>query len=256
MRHSINMTGLKRAFQILIFGLVSASASFAQAQSDDSSGPSEAFFQGIELQVGTEFPVQFGARARVLLPADFYLLGGVGMMPQFYSDGVAALGSGIGVFNSGTSKAVGQALKNSFYFDLRAGYKIPTTNRFFDGFFIDLGYSLMVGGGGNVTSLNDVYQLTGNIYTFNAFTNVDVKSVVHNVTAHAGYTFSATRRMLFTVEVGLVKPLGVVNMISVNQMTNPVETNTLRNDFDSSLSSAIRNQLIIPTGGIWASFLF
>ena len=235
--------------------LVLMGAFQAMAQTDDSGGGSDTFFQGMELQAGTEIPVQIGARARIILPSDFYLLGGVGMMPQFYSDGVAGVGTGLGIFNSGTSKAVGQALRNSFYFDLRAGYKLATTNRFFDGFFIDLGYSLIVSGGGTVTNANDIYQVTGSVYTLNALTSVDVKSIVHNITLHTGYTFSATRRFLVTVELGLVKPLGVVNTVTVNNLAEP-ENTRLRNDFDSAMNSAIRNQLIIPTGGIWGSFLF
>ncbi len=220
----------------------------AWSQTSDS----DSFFQGVELQVGAEIPLQVGGRVRVLLPENFYVLAGLGISPQMFTDTIGSIDNAFGLMGSSTSKAAGQAIRNAFYLDLRTGYKVRMGSKFFNGFFVDVGYSLMAGSGGNI-STNDINNLTGTVYPTGA--NADVKAVLHSLTGHMGFTFTIGKRFLLSTEAGLVKPLASVNTVSSNNISEP-QASAMRQDVDSNLKSAIVSHMWIPTLSIFGSLMF
>jgi hypothetical protein len=233
-----------------------AKADAADAGDDTSVSNYSNIFQGFETQVGVEMPMQIGIRVRSLLPHDFFSVTGVGYSPAVMGDAVGNFSNALGMTASSTAKVLGQAMHNAFYLDLRAGYKVRTSGkRFFDGMYIDVGYSLLVGSGGNV-GINDIANTTGGIYLGLPVTaNADVKSTIHDMTVHAGYTWSGIGRIILTGEVGLIKPLASINRITPNQM-DPINSNLVTNDLSNKMDTTYKSQLFIPTIGLWASYLF
>jgi hypothetical protein len=236
---------------LFVFGTLTA-----MAQEESTEPSTSNFIQGLEVQVGTEIPVQFGVRVRADLPEDFYVLSGVGYSPPFMANAIGSLANSLGMLGPNTSKVASLALNNAFVLDLGFGYKFRTSHNFFDGFFVDIGYQLMVGGGGD-ENITTVEGATGNIYALSSADTVNVKSTLNSITGHVGYTYTGFRHLVVTGEVGIIKPLAAVNRVTPNaNLTDPVDYIVVQNDVNNVLNSALKNNLVIPTLSIWLSYMF
>jgi hypothetical protein len=180
---------------------------------------------------------------------------GIGYTPPFMGDAIGSFSNALGMEGSSSSRVMAQAMDNAFYLDVRVGYKFRTSSNYFEGFFIDVGYSLLVGGGGNPSN-NDVIGTTGNIYpNLTQYTGVNVKSTLHDVTLHAGYTANVLGNFIFTGELGLVKPVASVNTVTSGNL-DAYTLSQVQNDLNNSLSTDYQRYLFIPTVSIWLSYLF
>jgi hypothetical protein len=235
----------------LAFGVCTAAA-----QEETTESTNNNFIEGLEAQIGTEVPISVGVRVRADLPSDFYALAGVGYSPPFMANTIGSLANSLGMLGPNTSKVASLALNNAFVLDLGFGYKIRTSRNFFDGFFVNVGYQLMVGNGGD-ENITTVEGATGNIYYLLPTNDtVNVKSTIHSVTGHFGYTFTGMRHLVITGEVGIIKPLAAVNRVTPNvNLTDPTDYLIVQNDVNNTLNNA-KNNLVIPTLSLWLSYMF
>lgn len=224
-----------------------------EAEEDPDEGAYTSIFRGVEFQLGSEVPVHFGGRVRVLLPSNIYVLSSIGYSTEMYADGMASLGNALGMMGVNQSRVVSQALQKALYMDFRVGYKIRTSRNFFDGFYLDLGYSLLVAGGGTV-QLSTLTAATGTVYTSPG--PPDVKSTLHSVVGHLGYTFSGLGRIIVSGEAGLIKPVASVNRVVAANGTSLVDMDLMQNDVNRVLDNIYKNSLLIPTFSLWVSYRF
>ena len=154
-----------------------------------------------ELEAGVEVPLQIATRAKANFNSEFYATAGLGMSMDFLMGINSALVGGVGIVGEQTAEVVESALSNAIVVDLRGGWNLHR----FNGLYVEAGYLLMMGGGGDVT----VEQLEGafgveysaNPLQMSTASQFSIGSDIHALTFHAGYRWEINNNWLFNVDV-------------------------------------------------------
>lgn len=229
------------AATLLIAGLLEARA---EAQ----------FFQGFEAQVGMEYPMSMQVRAKANLPQSWFATVGVGMSPAFLTDSYSSLASSLGIHGENTSKLAAAGLSNNIYLDLRGGYEFSATED--NSFYVDFGYSLSVGKGGQ-TDMDTIEQaLDRDFFGIMQTAKPDISSSLHSLTVHVGYTKRLSNSFFLVLEAGLIKPIKSTTEVSFDSFVTPTNEEEVDREVDSYLEGVYTGEMFVPTFSAWASYLF
>ena len=193
-------------------------------------------------EAGIEFPSQFGVNGKVSLNKNMYLRLGAGFTaPWLLENGYL---SEINNFNSAQTDLIVDSISNSFYSDIRLGYRLERIK----GFYGELGYSSFLWGKGQTqpAHLKSVLKrsLTGQPF-------YEVNTVLHNVTVHGGYRYPLMQKVGLSFEVGLLRAFASNVKVKYNSNTKK----SIEKE-DSDTIEDIMNQLLIGTASLWMSYIF
>lgn len=217
------------------------------AASDDGA----VFFRGWEGQAGVEGPTDLSLRLKAEFPSHFFLKLGMGYMPLFFGDTVGSFAGGMGIVGSNTGKVIGVGIENSFVMDLRWGWASKPGS----GFFIEGGYKLITGGGGDITT-DDAEKALNLNYAVYGDEPVTTSVIVHSLTLHGGYTFLLPEGWTLTADLGITKPVASRASVSVSYIVPYGTAQQINKDLSDHLQKTIRTQLWVPTASVWLGYVF
>ncbi len=201
------------------------------------------------LEVGFEYPLNFGAHIKYYLNQNFYSRLGFGFMAEFFLGSFAKLTPYLGYLNNHETSVISHIFENSFYTDFRFGW-FPYSQSSDGGPYVELGVSGMFFGRGQVSGFTLSKAL--NLENLDSTGHYSVKTNAYNGTFHIGYQIPF-ERLKINIEAGLIK-------IFHTQLT-PKEEIGAPNKLDTTQQKVLQNFLkkkgwIFPTVSGWIGFSF
>lgn len=155
----------------------------------------------LETAVGTDFPLDLGARIQVETPARIRLAVGVGFMPRAYQQATNAAIVAFGGYDESTAQIVEETLQSSLVITTALGVRpVPRA-----GFVVDVGYRLAALGG-QATPEDLWVQASGapiptgpGLETGRAWT---ATSLLHMVHLRVGYEWSPVPHLFLRADLG------------------------------------------------------
>ena len=161
----------------------------------------DVFLNGLELQVGTEFPVNIGARVDFRFPYGILAGGGVGWMPLGYVKTINSTMIAMDMYDNNAAFLVESTISDSLFIEFEMGWDPMEKG----GFFFDLGYAAMLVGGTKARN-SLIADVTGAELLFaQRDAQTEISTMLHNFTAHVGYEFYFTRNWTLTLAAGMIK---------------------------------------------------
>ena len=205
------------------------------------------------LELGVEYPINFGLHFRYLLLENIYARFGFGFMSKFFLDSFSKVAPSLGFLNAEESKILSDTFQNSMYLDFRLGW-IPYFKQTRGGPYIELGLSGALLGKGELggQTLSQVLPNSGideeELYS--------AKTNAYNATLHIGYQIPFDKLKL-NLELGIVKVLRA-NIVDLSEEQREISnrynlTDQQKKDFQSFLW---KRAWIFPTASAWISFSF
>jgi len=202
------------------------------------------------LEIGFEYPLNFGTHLKYYANSDFYARIGVGFMADFFLGTLSRIASYVGYLNEYESAVISQVFSNSFYADLRFGW-FPYAQSKDGGPYIELGVSGMFFGKGEVPGFTLSRAL--NIENVDNTKYYLLKTNAYNGTLHIGYQIPF-ERLKFNVEAGLIKIFSTKQVQSDPTITAPKVLNEEQTQiFHKFLKT---KGWIFPTVSGWVGFAF
>ena len=200
----------------------------------------------LEAEVGVELPVYVGGHAKFSVNKNFYTRLGMGFASGLLLKGLNWYGPKLGLIDSLESPLVVDAISDSFYLEIRLGYR-PRRHK---GFYFEGGWSLMTGEG--ETSFQTLNQaISRNGLTAESNPQLALSSMVHNATAHIGYMFPLLEDFGISTELGLIKPVySDSRIIYDKEMKNESEEDSQK------LNDIITQKVWFFTGSVWIYYMF
>ncbi|MCB0361824.1 MAG: hypothetical protein KDD35_03845 [Bdellovibrionales bacterium] len=217
------------------------------------SSASAQFFQGFELQVGAELPMNTQVRGKMNFPQNWFGIIGLGFSPQFMTDSYASVASGLGIHGDNTAKLVATAMSGNFSMDLRIGYEFGGND---SGPYIDFGYELSAGKGGETDMDTVEGALALDFYGIAQTAVPRVSSTVHSLVAHLGYSRRLSNSFILAFELGLIKPISSTNTATFTSNETSYSKELLDSEVSNYLSTVYQSEMIVPTASLWLSYLF
>ena len=204
----------------------------------------------IEALAGGELPMTIGVAGRLNINKNYYARAGYGYVVPGLADSMGSLLATFGQVGPETGKIVMTGLKGSSYIDLRGGYDLSTDG----GLYFEAGYSVFLGGSGVFTVIQ-AENATGDEFTsLTNTTDVEMTSVVHNITLHAGYSWFFENWSIYA-EVGLIKPIFGNHTIDVVGV-NTTQSQNAEKLIDDYLTGKFEKDIWLTTAGLWGSYNF
>ncbi len=165
--------------------------------------PSHSSFGSSMLEIGFEYPLNFGTHVKYYVSENFYSRLGVGFMAEFFLGSFAKLMPYFGYLNNHETSLISEIFKNSFYTDLRLGW-FPYAQSAKGGPYVELGVSGMFLGRGKVSGFTLSKSL--NLEDLDSTGYYSLKTNAYNGTFHIGYQVPF-ERLKINIEVGIIKIL-------------------------------------------------
>ena len=218
-----------------------------QAEGEDLTSHSQAF-TGSVVEIGFEYPLNFGTHLKYYIYPNFYTRLGAGFM-AFFLGSFAKIAPILRYLNPDETSVISSVFQNSFYTDLRFGWFPYNSNE--GGPYVELGLSGMFFGKGKVSGFTlskslELEDLDNTEY-------YSLKTNSYNGTVHVGYQIPLENLKL-NIEVGLVKIL--------HTELRPVGPSIdAPNQLDKTQTKVFQNFLknkgwIFPTVSGWIGFSF
>ena len=205
------------------------------------------------LELGVEYPINFGLHFRYLLLEDIYARFGFGFMSKFFLDSFSKIAPSFGFLTAEESKILSDTFQNSMYLDVRLGW-IPYFKKTRGGPYIELGLSSALLGKGMLAgqTLSPVLPHSD----FDEEESYSAKTNAYNATLHVGYQIPFDKLKL-NLELGLVKVLKA-NIIDLSEEQMEI---TNRSNLTADQKKDFQDFLwekgwIFPTASAWLSFSF
>lgn len=249
----MNNTTIGQGVRVLIFVLGCLFFSLPTFAEYDALelGKGSSFFQGTEVLAGTEFPLQIGARLKIQLPAHFHMTFGLGYIPEFYADAFSGLSGGVGILGENTAELASRPLASAFMLDVRGAYSLDPDG----GFFAELGYAFITGGGGEVSGDIVESAYDEDYAQFDEVSTLNIEGSLHSLTVHVGYLYLLTDRLSLIADVGVLKPV-IATVETSASGTSAATAAQVESDIQGYVEDALVSQSFIPTASIWISYLF
>jgi hypothetical protein len=156
----------------------------ARAQAGGASAPATRGWH-LEAGVGTDFPVQVGARVGAEMPGRVRLSTSLGILPGPYVDAINGIVVATGAYGRDEADLVSNTLSTSLVWRTHVGWR-PIASA---GFYVDAGYGLVaLGGGGTAAEIiagltdRDVPPGAGQL-------PISAKSTLHMLDVEVGWRF-------------------------------------------------------------------
>ena len=200
------------------------------------------------IEVGLEYPLNFGVHGKFHVNDSFYTRLGLGFTPALLVGGFKRLAPSLGYLNRQEADLIGDAIQNSLFGSLRFGW-LPYTKKV-GGPYMELGLIGLMWGKGetSATALNeaigtDLNQAGNNRYS--------VKSNLVGGTFHIGYQIPIEKHVRLNVELGVLKILYSYLRESEGNVTPLPEKH--HEDYKDFL---VRKGWVFPTISAWLGFSF
>ena len=210
--------------------------------------------RGVEL--GLELPLSLGVHSLFQVNDLFHTRFGAGFVSEYFLTSFQKLSSAYGYLSSPETQLISNLLKNSFFFDMRLGFK-PYGSQVAGGPYVEAGVSAMLYGGGlfknpsyNPISGFDINTTlgVGDILVENYY----IKSNVYNATFYLGYQIPFEERLRLNFEVGLLKILKAQITSHKSKITKQSITEEGKTKLQEFL---IKNGWVAPTFSVRISFV-
>ena len=205
------------------------------------------------LELGVEYPINFGLHFRYLLLEDVYARFGFGFMSEFFLESFSKVSPALGFLNKEEAEILSDTFKNSMYLDFRLGW-IPYLKKTNGGPYIELGLSSSVLGKGELRglSLNQVLPDS----EFNENQTYSAKTNSYNGTLHIGYQIPLDKLKL-NLELGLVKILKADMFNLSKDQRELLNLSSLNSRQKENFQNFLWDKgWIFPTVSGWISFSF
>ena len=215
------------------------------------AGFAENMFSGVEAEFGVELPVYFGANIKTSINRNLYARFGAGVTNEFFLSGLHWYSPKLGKINRAQTSLVAGSLVNNPYVDVRLGYR---KNRF-QGLFAELGWSFMAGGREEMKTKDLKPAIQRSSLNEDVESLYKLESNIHNVTGHAGYTFSLSKKMGLSVELGVIKPIYAdVNVDYGNIAFAGIDKAKAQKEDAEKIQKIFEKKVWIITGSLWVSY--
>ncbi len=173
----------------------------------------------VDVQLGSDFPLDVGGRVTVEGPYRLRATAAVGWMPPAYLDTINAFCTGVGWYDDTTALLIDTALQNALIARFHLGWRpFPKL-----GFQFELGYGF-AGLGGGLSGSDAISAVTGEDlpeesdepYTFL------VKAAAHQFDVTLGWEWTIKRHFLIRADLGGVFTLGAQTDIEPDFEPRPI----------------------------------
>ena len=199
------------------------------------------------LEIGLEYPLNFGLHLKYLLNDNIYARFGFGFMPGFFLDSFESLSPSFGWLNEEEAKLIADTFENSMYLDFRLAWS-PYFKESGGGPYLEVGLSRILFGKGELQGSQLKKVIEGNDFELK---NYSAKTNTYNVTAHIGYQIPLEKLKL-NIEVGLIKIL-FADVLSQSSLGYELLSQKQKEGFKNFLK---QKGWIFPTVSGWLSFSF
>ena len=206
------------------------------------------------LELGLEYPINFGLQLKYRFDDFSYVRFGLGFMSGLFLQSFEKLSSSFGYLEDHESKLLSDTFKNSMYLDLRLGW-IPYFKRMGGGPYMELGISNAFLGKGELES-GDLSRSTPNYDEgYDETKTYFTKTTTLNGTFHVGYSIPF-ENIKFNFEVGVVKVFHAMFM-DLEEDQIPPGLKSFSEIEETHFKSFLENRgWIFPTFSGWISFSF
>ena len=207
------------------------------------------YVSGNSVEIGIEYPLNFGVHLKSRINGDFYLRFGSGFVTEFFLGSFAKLAPNLGYVNEHEALLISEAFKNSLYGDLRLGWS-PYYKKHAGGPYIEVGASGFFFGKGEVSgftfgkAINTDGELSDSKYSTRP------KSYAANL--HLGYQIPIEKHININIEVGAIK----IFDIKLNPTTSPNAAALPEKYHQEFIDFIIQKGWIFPTFSAWVAFSF
>ena len=164
-------------------------------------GNSPYFNQFVEL--GLEYPINFGVQLKSLFYNSYYVRLGFGFMSNFFLSSFKHFSPFFGYLKEEEASLLSDTFMNSIYLDLRLGWT-PYYKETGGGPYLEVGFSNTLLGKGELKGAN-IAKVIRDV-NFDETKNYSAKTTTYNATFHVGYSIPFENIKL-NFEAGLVKIL-------------------------------------------------
>ena len=213
-----------------------------------NSSQSNSLFDYSTVEVGFEYPLNFGTHIKYYLSKNFYSRLGVGFMAEFFLGSFAKLAPYLGYLNNHEATVISHIFESSFYTDLRFGW-FPYAQSSDGGPYLELGVSGMFFGRGQVSGFTLSKALN---LELDSVGHYSIKTNAYNGTLHIGYQIPFERLKL-NIEAGFIKifhtQLRSASVIGAPNQLNAEQKKVLQRFLH-------KKGWIFPTASGWIGFSF
>ena len=216
---------------ILIFFLFSIHSAFAFVPGADR----------YEISIGGDVPFYTGLQGRYNWSTQYYTKVGAGFALELFMDLHQDMLSTLNL--SKNSRTLVSALVNSVIFDARLGWAMSI----YEGPYLELGYSLMIWGKGEVMGAN--LKSTSKVDNLSDTSIYKVNILNHGPTFHIGYRFILIDKLTLNIDVGVYKPLFSHAKLNYGDILVPSgET--------EKINTLLVREIWFLSGGLWFGLSF
>ena len=184
-----------------------------------------------ELNFGSELPFYMGVQFRYNITTQYYSKLSAGFAMQFLMQSYQKVLEGFG-YEKNTASAL-DALFNSFVSDVRVGWAVNVN----EGFFVELGYHLMLWGKGEVSQefIDGIFKISSdNILSSES---IYAHTLHHGPALSIGYKIILIDKLSLSLAISGYKPIFSHAKLEYTADSTPIVNNT-----SDTLSTQLKNQ--------------
>lgn len=204
------------------------------------------------LEVGLEYPMNFGIQLKYMFYDFSYVRFGFGFISGFFLESFEKLSASLGYLNEHESNLLSDAFRNSMYFDLRFGW-IPYFKKMGGGPYIELGLSNTLLGKGELEGSHLSRSIPEGSY--DELETYSAKTTAFNGTVHIGYSIPF-EKIKFNLELGVIKILHT-SLMNLSEDQIPIGSQLLSKKQERHFQNFLEERgWIFPTFSGWISLSF
>jgi len=205
--------------------------------------------------VGTDFPMDVGARFDLEMPFRIRLSTTFGFMPKPYAATINGFLEGVGVYDDNVGNLIEATLQSSFVWRTHVGWRPFAAH----GFYVDAGYGLVTLGG-STTSSELVSAATGQTFPSsegNRTHDFNANLTLHMVDAELGWLFTLLPHWQLRVALGRAFTVGSSTSITPQfQVRSPAATAAFEQYAESFLNDEVRSYAMTPVVSVGTAYVF
>ena len=232
------------------------------AWSYSSTISATSYREPFELNVGSELPFYTGVQFRYNITEQYYSKLSAGFAMQFFMQSYQKILENFG-YTKDTSLVM-ETLFNSFISDIRIGWALNVN----EGFFVELGYYLMVWGKGEINQrfIDDVLEINSN----NVLSSNGIYAHIlhHGPILSIGYKIILIDKLSLSLTVSGYKPLFSHTKLEyitdsppvvesdTDTVSDQLENQSLGDLYNNAIDSIITKKLFFISLGVWFGLSF
>ena len=208
----------------------------------------KSYLAGNSIELGAEYPINFGVHFTSRANGDFYARFGFGFVTEFFLGGFSKLAPNFSYLNRQEADLISDVVKNSLYSDVRIGWS-PYYEKHASGPYLELGVTGMFFGRGRTSGLTLSKALS---FGDESKLDYSIKSNIYSASFHVGYQISMEKHVNVHFELGALKVFKVHFMDTGKDSATAISSE-IQHKFRNFM---LKKGWIFPTGSIWFGFSF